>query len=82
MRSPTFVPGSPELPPVTVHETLPGRVLIGAGARHRVAEEVDRLVPGRVLLVATPSASAPADEPPGSDRAWRSASTGPPRTPR
>jgi maleylacetate reductase len=49
-------------PAVIVHESLPGRVLIGPGARHRVADEVDRLGTGGVLLVATPSARDPADE--------------------
>ena len=49
-------------PAVTVHETLARRVLIGPGARHRVADEVDRLGAGRVLLVATPSARDAADE--------------------
>jgi maleylacetate reductase len=57
MRSRTNPP-----PAVIVHESLPGRVLIGPGARHRVADEVDRLGTGGVLLVATPSARDPADE--------------------
>ena len=47
---------------MTVHETLAGRVVIGPGARHRAADEVDHLGAGRVLLVATPSAGDAADE--------------------
>ena len=46
---------------VRVHETLACRVLIGAGARDRVADEVSRLGAQRILLVATPSAAAAAD---------------------
>ncbi|MFF3916003.1 maleylacetate reductase [Streptomyces sp. NPDC001852] len=47
---------------VTVHETLPCRVLVGAGARRAVPEETRRLGSGRVLLLATGSARAAADE--------------------
>jgi alcohol dehydrogenase class IV len=47
--------------PVTVHETLPTRVLVGLGARDLVPGEVARLGAGRVLLVATPSAVVAAD---------------------
>ncbi|MGV4980902.1 maleylacetate reductase [Streptomyces sp. NPDC001709] len=47
---------------VTVHETLPSRILVGAGARHAVPEETERLGSGRVLLVATGSARAAAGE--------------------
>ncbi|MGW2646244.1 maleylacetate reductase [Streptomyces sp. NPDC001393] len=47
---------------VTVHETLPCRVLVGAGARRAVPEETGRLGSGRVLLLATGSARAAADE--------------------
>jgi alcohol dehydrogenase class IV len=47
--------------PVTVHETLATRVLIGAGARDHIADEVARLGAQRVLLVATPSAAEAAD---------------------
>lgn len=47
---------------VTVHETLPCRVLVGLGARHGIPDEVERLGARRVLLVATPSAGAAADE--------------------
>jgi alcohol dehydrogenase class IV len=45
---------------VTVHEFLPTRVLIGAGALAVVADEVARLGVQRVLLVATRSAAAAA----------------------
>ena len=47
---------------VTVHETLPLRVLIGQGARHQIPGEIERLGARRVLLVATRSAEAAADE--------------------
>ncbi|KUN09583.1 alcohol dehydrogenase [Streptomyces yokosukanensis] len=47
---------------VTVHETLPSRVLVGAGARRAVPEETARLGSRRVLLVATGSARAAAEE--------------------
>ncbi|MEU6508966.1 maleylacetate reductase [Streptomyces sp. NPDC046942] len=47
---------------ITVHETLPCRVLLGAGARHTVPEETERLGSGRVLLVASGSARAAADD--------------------
>ncbi|MGW1029758.1 maleylacetate reductase [Streptomyces sp. NPDC002577] len=47
---------------VTVHETLPSRVLVGPGARHAVPEETARLDSGRVLLIATGSAKTAADE--------------------
>jgi maleylacetate reductase len=47
---------------VTVHETLPSRVLVGRGARHQIPGEIERLGVGRVLLVATGSAEAAADE--------------------
>ena len=43
---------------VTVHETLPSRVLIGRGARHELPGEIERLGARRVLLVATGSAQA------------------------
>jgi maleylacetate reductase len=46
---------------VAVHETLAVRVLIGAGARDHLPDEVARLGAERVLLVATPSAAAVAD---------------------
>jgi alcohol dehydrogenase class IV len=45
-------------PPVSVHESLATRVLIGPGARDRVPDEVARLGVDRVLLVATRSAAA------------------------
>jgi alcohol dehydrogenase class IV len=48
--------------PVTVHESLATRVLTGPGARHAVPDEVARLAASRVLLVATRSAAAAADE--------------------
>ncbi|MEU6841567.1 maleylacetate reductase [Streptomyces sp. NPDC046716] len=51
-----------ESPDVTVHETLPARVLLGAGARHCVPDECERLGARSVLLVSTPSAAAPAGE--------------------
>ncbi|GAB3283462.1 maleylacetate reductase [Parasphingorhabdus pacifica] len=48
---------------VSVHETLPARVLVGAGARHGIPDEIERLGgAARVLLVATGSAKAAADE--------------------
>ncbi|MFJ4714488.1 maleylacetate reductase [Streptomyces sp. NPDC088785] len=53
-------PPSPS--PVTVHETLSARVLIGTGSRHTVPGECARLGARRVLLVSTPSAARIADE--------------------
>ncbi|GGI99051.1 maleylacetate reductase [Streptomyces brasiliensis] len=47
---------------VTVHETLPSRVLVGRGARHAIPEETERLGSRRVLLVSTRSAKPAADE--------------------
>ncbi|GAA0546403.1 maleylacetate reductase [Actinomadura livida] len=47
---------------VRVHEMLPARVLVGPGAVRLVGGEVERLGARRALLVATPSASAPAGE--------------------
>jgi alcohol dehydrogenase class IV len=47
---------------VTVHSFLPTRVLIGTGARARIPDEIARLGAERVLLVATRSASAAADD--------------------
>ncbi len=47
---------------VVVHETVASRVLLGAGARHAVPDELDRLGANRVLLVATGSARAARDE--------------------
>ncbi|GAA4899517.1 maleylacetate reductase [Streptomonospora salina] len=47
---------------VTVHETLPCRVLAGIGARHRIPDEAERLGARRVLLVAAPSAASAGDE--------------------
>ncbi|MER6615096.1 maleylacetate reductase [Streptomyces xantholiticus] len=47
---------------VAVHETLPSRVLVGRGARREIPREVERLGARRVLLVATGSARAAADE--------------------
>ena len=44
--------------PVAVYDALPGRVLFGAGAVDRLADEVDRLGAGRVLLVAGRSRAA------------------------
>ncbi len=46
----------------TVHQLLACRVLLGPGSRHDIPAEVERLGPGRVLLVSTPSAAAAADE--------------------
>ncbi|MGI5130031.1 maleylacetate reductase [Pseudonocardia sp. CA-107938] len=37
-----------------VHEDHPGRVVFGAGARHRLAEEVERAGLRRLLVVSTP----------------------------
>src|SRR3954451_14612288 len=48
-------------PPVSVHESLATRVLIGPGARDRVPDEVARLGMHRVLLVGTRSAAAATD---------------------
>ncbi|WP_246144738.1 maleylacetate reductase [Actinacidiphila oryziradicis] len=47
---------------VALHETLPSRVLVGRGARHEIPGEIERLGARRVLLVATGSAKAAADE--------------------
>ncbi|MUL42335.1 maleylacetate reductase [Streptomonospora sp. PA3] len=47
---------------VTVHETLPCRVLVGLGARREIPGEVERLGARRVLLIETPSAKPAADE--------------------
>ncbi|HWJ08738.1 MAG TPA: maleylacetate reductase [Nocardioides sp.] len=47
---------------VVVHETVASRVLLGAGSRHRISEEVERLGATRVLVVATGSARAAGDE--------------------
>ncbi len=47
---------------VIVHESLPCRVLLGRGARREIPGEVERLDARRVLLVATGSAAAAADE--------------------
>ncbi len=47
---------------VRVHETLPIRVLIGPGARQEIPAEVRRLGRAQVMLVATRSARAAADE--------------------
>ncbi|QHA08763.1 iron-containing alcohol dehydrogenase [Streptomyces broussonetiae] len=47
---------------ITVHETLPSRVLVGAGARRAVPEETERLGSRRVLLIASGSARAVADD--------------------
>jgi maleylacetate reductase len=48
--------------PVAVHQDVARRVLIGPGALALVPEEVERLGAARVLLVATPSASAVAED--------------------
>ncbi len=45
-----------------VHETTPSRVLLGPGARHDVPDELERYGARRVLLVATRSARAAAEE--------------------
>ncbi|MDT0304295.1 maleylacetate reductase [Streptomonospora wellingtoniae] len=47
---------------VTVHQTLPRRVLAGLGARHEIPAETERLGAERVLLVSTRSSRGPADE--------------------
>jgi maleylacetate reductase len=47
---------------VIVHETAPSRVLLGAGARHAVPDEVARLGARRVLVAATGSARSARDE--------------------
>ncbi|WP_235915546.1 maleylacetate reductase [Puerhibacterium puerhi] len=47
---------------ITVHEMLPGRVLLGRGALREVPAQVDRLGARRVLVVAAPSAKATADD--------------------
>src|SRR3712207_7491697 len=44
------------------HSILPTRVLLGAAARAVVPDEVTRLGADRVLLIATPSAGAAADD--------------------
>jgi alcohol dehydrogenase class IV len=52
---------APDAPDVVVHQGVATRVLIGPGALQRVPAEVGRIDAQRVLLVATPSAAAPAD---------------------
>lgn len=47
---------------VTVHTTWPQRVVVGAGARHTLPDEVDRLGASRVFLISTRSAAAAAHE--------------------
>ena len=47
---------------VVVHETAPSRVVLGAGARHVVPDELERLGATRVMVVATGSARAVGDE--------------------
>jgi alcohol dehydrogenase class IV len=47
---------------VTVHETLPCRVLVGRGARREIPGEIERLGARQVLLVSTGSAKAAAGE--------------------
>src|SRR5450631_480445 len=47
---------------VTVHETLPSRVLVGHGARREIPGEIERLGARQVLLVSTGSAKAAAGE--------------------
>lgn len=47
---------------VVVHETVASRVLLGAGARHAVPDELQRLGATRALLVATGSARTARDE--------------------
>ena len=44
------------------HTALPGRVVFGPGARHRVAEELDRLEVKRTLLLCSPEEEAYAVE--------------------
>jgi len=44
------------------YDALPGRVVFGAGSRHRLAEEVDRLGVSRILLVVGPANTVLADE--------------------
>ncbi|HEX2047414.1 MAG TPA: maleylacetate reductase [Acidimicrobiales bacterium] len=44
-----------------VHEGLPVRVVFGAGSRHRVGEELDRLGLSQVVLIASGSSRAEAD---------------------
>ncbi|UUZ60339.1 iron-containing alcohol dehydrogenase [Nocardioides sp. B-3] len=46
---------------VTIHESAASRVVIGPGALACVGDEVERVGGARVLVVATPSASAGAD---------------------
>ncbi|WP_418060486.1 maleylacetate reductase [Pimelobacter simplex] len=47
---------------VVVHETSPSRVLLGAGARHALPDELTRYDAQRVLVVATRSAAPAAEE--------------------
>jgi maleylacetate reductase len=44
-----------------VYESLPGRVVFGVGAQAAIADEVAALGAERVLLLSSPSATAPAD---------------------
>ncbi|MYW70073.1 iron-containing alcohol dehydrogenase [Streptomyces sp. SID8379] len=59
---PTDPTAGPSPTPVTVHETLPTRVLIGPGSRHDIPRETERIGARRILLVSTASAAGPADE--------------------
>jgi maleylacetate reductase len=45
-----------------IHEQLPGRVVFGPGVFTRLADELDRLRAGRVLLISDAAAKATADE--------------------
>ena len=44
-----------------VYESLPGRIVFGGGAQATIADEVAGLGAERVLLLSSPSATAPAD---------------------
>ena len=45
-----------------VHESLPGRVVFGAGSRAHLADEVQRLAANRVMVIASEFESAIADD--------------------
>jgi alcohol dehydrogenase class IV len=61
-QQPTPVTPPDSVPPLRVQDTLAGRVVLGAGARHAIPDEVSRLGARRVFLVATRSAAAAAEE--------------------
>jgi alcohol dehydrogenase class IV len=55
-------PSTSALPLLRIQDALAGRVVLGAGARHALPSEVERIGAARVFLVATRSAGPAADE--------------------